>query len=190
MRCVLRGLSFLACAAAVCAQQRTDSKAPNGLETDWDIAVVLEQITAQAERLLPELDKIDVKSWVERGASDTYLKQVESAKIQTRAIADGAKALARNPERLSASLEVYIRIQAQDRIVRSLVDGLRRFGNQFAAEDLISVAAKNDVNRDRLQQYLVNLAAQREQELAVMDREAQRCRGLVTQAPANQGRKK
>jgi hypothetical protein len=190
MRCVLRGLSFLACAAALWAQQTSSFKPFNGLETDWDIAAVLNQIGVHAGRLLTVLDKIDAKSWVEKGASDTYMHQLESGRQQARAVADGAKALSRNPERLSASLEVYIRIQALDNILRSLAEGVRRYQNEADAQTLTSLAATNDLNRDRLQRYLVNLAAEREQELAVMDKEAQRCRGLVTQAPPSPGRKK
>ena len=48
-------------------------------------------------------------------------------------------------------------------------------------------------NRDRLQKYVVNLAAERERDLQVMDREAQRCRGtFMAPAPPEKtsGRKK
>jgi hypothetical protein len=161
-----------------------------GLETSWQIAPVLEEIAAHAGRLLPQLDKVNARAWVAQGASETYLIQLQSSKEQARALATEAKALAANPERLSAGLEVLFRIQGLDVMLASLEQGLRKYQSVVAAQQLAGTAAENDASRDRLQRYIVNLAAEREQELQVMDREAQRCRGLVTQAPPKTGRKK
>jgi len=47
-----------------------------------------------------------------------------------------------------------------------------------------ALSAENGANRSRLERYLVNLAADQEQQLQVMDSEAQRCRALLT-APAS-----
>jgi len=56
---------------------------------------------------------------------------------------------------------------------------------------LASLAAENGANRDRFQRYLVNLAADQEQRFEVMDREAQRCRGLLAvPVPPRAGKKK
>src|SRR5690242_4349493 len=116
MRWVVSGLLLFAGAAALSAQ---GGPAPStGLETDWDIAPVLEKISAHATRLSSVLDGIHVTGWVEKGASDTYIRQLQSGKEQSRALADQAKALARAPERLSGSLEIYFRIQALDGILR------------------------------------------------------------------------
>jgi hypothetical protein len=155
------------------------------METAWEIAPVLEEISAHAARLLPGLDRVDARAWVEKGASETYLEQLQSAKDQARALADGAKALARNPEKLSAGLIVLFRIQGLDTILGSLEEGLRRYQGPAEAQRLTELAAENGANRDRFQHYLVNLAADEEQRVEVMDKEAQRCRSTVTgQAPA------
>ncbi len=122
------------------------------------------------------------------------MAQLQSSKEQARALADGAKALARNPEKLSAGLELYFRVQALDQMIGSLLEGIRRYQDAATADRLASLNAENGTNRGRLQVYLISLAAQREQECAVMDREAQRCRGvLATQPPPSRpatGRKK
>ncbi len=186
----VRTLTFRACAAAVCAQDGATSARPAGLEADWEIAAVLREIGAHAERLAPLLDKVDAKSWVEKGASDTYAAQLQSAKEQTNAVAREAKALASRPEKLSAALELHFRIQSLETILSSLEEGARKYQNPAIAQALASQAAENGANRDRLQRYIVNLAAQREQEYQAMDREAQRCRGILTQAPPRPGRKK
>jgi hypothetical protein len=162
----------------------------SGLETAWEIAPVLQEIAAHSARLLPQLDQVNAQAWVEKGASDTYLAQLQSCREQARALAAGAKSLAANPERLSAALEVLFRIQGLDVMLVSLEEGLRKYQGPAAAQLLTQLAAENGASRDRLQHYIVNLAAEREQELQVMNKEAQRCRGLVTQAPPTQGRKK
>ena len=135
------------------------------------------------------LDNVDARSWVARGASDTYLAQLQSSKDQARALADGAKTLARHPEQLSASLEIYFRIQGLETMLGSLAEGIRKYQTPAAAQALIALAAQNGANRDRLQKYVVNLAAERERDLQVMDREAQRCRGILTQPALKTGKR-
>jgi hypothetical protein len=190
---VLRGLLVFACAAVLLAQPpaapQHQPPAPSGLETSWEIAPVLQEISAHAARLLPQLDKVDAQAWVARGASDTYMAQLQSSKDQARALSAGAKALAASPERLSAVLELLFRMQGLDTMLVSLEEGLRKYQSPSAAQQLAGLAAESGAGRARLERYAVNLAAEREQELAVMDKEAQRCRGLVTQAPPKAGRK-
>ena len=43
---------------------------------------------------------------------------------------------------------------------------------------------ENSTNRDRLRQYLQDLATQKEEEFQVADREAQRCRAALLKQPA------
>jgi len=140
---------------------------------------VLQEMSAHAGRLLAELERVDVRSWVNKGASETYLQQWESARQQAKALADGAKALAASPEKLSAGLVVFFRVQALEAMLNSLAEGLRRYQGADEAQRLISLSAENGANRDRFQNYLINLAADQEQRFQVMDKEAQRCRGLL-----------
>jgi len=192
----LWGLLVFACVSAAVAQSNPAS-APSsagppaaGLELDWDIAPVLQNISTYASRLAPELNKLDPQAWANKGASETYLRQLQSSKEQVAALADQSKALMRNPEKLSASLEVLFRIQWLDTILASLVEGARRYQSPAEADALEILAVQDGVYRERLQGYIVNLAAEREHDLEVMDREAQRCRGAVTQTPARPARKR
>jgi hypothetical protein len=160
------------------------------METSWEIAPVLQEISDHAGRLLPLLDKLDARAWVEKGASDTYLAQVRSARDQARALNIEAKALVPNPERLSAGLQVLVRIYSLEGMLGSLADAVRRYQGPADAQTLAAQVAENGRSRNRLERYIVNLAAEREQDLQVMDREAQRCRSMVTQTPPQSGRKK
>jgi hypothetical protein len=189
MHAIVRGL-LLSCAAVAFAQAPAPQP-PAGLIASWEIAPVLQEISAHAGRVLPELDKLNAEAWVAQGASDTYSRQLESSKQQARAIVDAAKALAQNPEKLSASLELLFRIQALESMIGSLSEAVRKYQTPADAQALVGLSAENGANRERFQAYIVNLAAEREQDLIVMDREAQRCRALVTQTPpAKTGRKR
>jgi hypothetical protein len=180
----LRGVVFLICAGALYTQAQPSQQQPAGLEPEWDIRPVLQEIGDHAARLLPALDRIDAKSWVEKGASETYAAQLQSSKDQAKALADGARALARNPDKLSASLELFFRIEGLETMLASLEEGMRKYQSPADAQQLASQEAENGANRERLRRYIVNLAAEREQQFQVMDREAQRCRGAVTTPPA------
>jgi hypothetical protein len=183
-----------ACAAALWGQaQPAQQHRPAGLEPDWDIGVILQEMSAHAGRLLPVLDQIDVTAWSEKGASETYAAQLQSSKDQAKAFADGARELARDPEKLSASLELLFRIQGLETMLGSLEEGIRKYQGPAVAQALASLEAENGANRDRFQKYIVNLASEREQQFQVMDREAQRCRGILTTEPGaspNSGRKR
>jgi len=145
-----------------------------------------------AARLLPVLDRIDVKPWIAKGASETYGDQLQSSKDQAKALAGGARALSRNPEKLSASLELFFRIEGLETMLASLEDGIRKYQDPQLARQLVAVNAENGANRERFRRYIVNLAADREDRFEVMDREAQRCRTTLTPTvpPKNSGRKK
>lgn len=185
----LRGLTLLSVSAVFAQAPAVPQQSPAGLTATWDIAPVLQEIASHSQRVTDLLSKLDPQAWVERGASDTYVAQLRSSREQAQALTDGAKALARSPEKLSASLELVFRIQAVETLCLSLAEAIRKYQNPADAQGLVGLTAENGANRERLQNYVVNLAAEREQDLAVMDREAQRCRGLVTQPPPKSGRK-
>jgi len=132
---------------------------------------------------------VDAKAWVAKGASETFAAQLQSSKDQARTVAEQAKKLAQNPEKLSTCLELYFRVQALEQMIGSLAEGTRKYQDAELADTLTSLSAENGANRNRLESYIVNLAA----ECAVMDQEAQRCRGFLASRPpanSNGGKKK
>src|SRR5579863_862550 len=189
MHRALRGVLF--CTVALFAQSPVNppaappAQASAGLETTWEIAPVLLAISDHSTRVLSALDRIDANAWVDKGASPTYAEQLQSCKEQAKAVADTSKALARNPEQLAASLELLIRIQGLDTMFTSVEEAIRKYQSPAQAQDLAALIASGSAGRDRFQQYLVSLAADREHALQVMDKEAQRCRGqLALPVPA------
>jgi hypothetical protein len=186
-------LTVFLCALAAYAQTQSPTPPAAGLEPAWDIAVVLQEIGAHAERLLPVLNQLDAHAWVAKGASDTFVDQLDSSRQQARAVADEAKTLARNPEKLSGGLQLFFRIESLETMVASLQEGARKYQTPQAAQALAAVYGEGGANRDRFRSYIVNLAAEREHQFEVMDREAQRCRATLMATPPppkTPGRKK
>jgi hypothetical protein len=178
-------LCFLIAVAAF-----AQSSAPVGIEPSWNMAVVLEEIANDTAHLLPALDQVNADAWVSKGASDTYVAQLQSSKDQARAIAAEAKGLARNPEKLSAGLQLFFRFQGLESMLLSLEDAARRYQNAQLAQTLASTFAEGGANRDRFRNYIVTLAAEREKQFEVMDQEAQRCRAILMAPPAKNTVKK
>ncbi len=149
-------------------------------------------MSAGAGRLLPVLDQLDAPAWVAKGASETYLAQLESSRQQTRALAGDAIALGRNPDKLSLALQMYFRMQGLESMLNSLEEGARQYQSPKIAQSLAAVYGEGGVNRERFRSYIVNLAAEREHQFEVMDREAQRCRAtlMAPPPPSTSGRKK
>ncbi len=188
MPLIPRGVVFLACAAALFGQTQTAGPQPRGLETEWDVAVILGEMGAHAGRVLEALDRVDARAWAAKGASETYAAQLQSSKQQAKAFEEGAKTLAADPGKLADALMLLFRIESLETMLGSLEEGIRNYQSPAAAQALTSLAAENGTNRERFRQYIVDLAADREKQFEVMDREAQRCRAsLAEQPPAASG---
>ena len=160
-----------------------------GLSADWDIRAILKEISAHAGRLVPLLDQADPSAWVQKGAPDAYIVQWKSLKEQAQALSGDALELSKDPEKLAPALQTFFRMQSIEFMVGSYAEGMRRYQNPAQANQLIALAAENGANRGRFQHYIVELAAQKEQEYQIMDHEAQRCRGMPSrEAPASKGK--
>jgi len=93
--CCFRAL-LLAVALFPCIRaQDTQGK---GIEPDWDIRPVLKEIAAHAQRMVPVLEQIDATQMAKNGAPDTYITQLNESRVQAKALATEALALANSPD--------------------------------------------------------------------------------------------
>jgi hypothetical protein len=169
---------LLAGALVLCA-----SAQEKGVEPDWDIRPVLKDIAAHAQRMIPVLEQIDTAALTKNGAPDTYITQLNESKVQAKALATEASTLENSPDKLSADLTTFFRMQSLEKTLFSIEEGIRKYWNPAVADLLASEMAQNGGNRERFQRYILDLATQHEQECAVMDHEAQRCRGILAKQP-------
>jgi len=176
-------LILLLCAVSALVHAQSSKPPVAGLEPAWDIAVILQEVSANAALLLPALDQLDPKAWVAKGASETYAEQWQSTREQARAVADEGRAMAKTPERLSGELQLFFRIEGLERLLASVQEGARKYQGAASAQALEIIYAQGGTNRERMRNYIVTLAAERERQFEVMDKEAQRCRGTLMAAP-------
>ena len=155
-----------------------------GVPTDWDVQKLVIAIAEQSARIQPLVEEVRPKEWLAKGASETYVQQWDSAHAQARTVKLSADNLVREPERLSAALDTYFRLQNLEVVLTSLIDGVRKYQNPALADLLRSVLSENSASRQQLRQYLVDLATVKEQEFKVMDEEAQRCRESISKLPS------
>jgi len=185
MKRALPGLLLLFCAGPLAAQAPPPAASlqTDGLESDWEIAAVLQKIGDHASRILPLLSQADTAAWTSKGAPAAYAEQLQSSKEQARALVAETKAVAGEPRTLSGELKVLFREQSLEMTLGTVADGLRKYQSQETAQQLIAASAETGEDRDRLQHYIVNLAAQREKEFMMLDSEVQRCRATVMTPP-------
>ena len=150
----------------------------------WDTTGKIAELAAQAARLKPLLEQLTPEDWVAKGAPDAYVAQWRDARLELDYLAAAAGQFQKQPERLTAALDTYFRMQALAWRLETLVDGVRKYQNPAVGDLILSVLRSNSANGDGLRQYISDLAAQNEQEFTVMDQEAQRCRVEINRAPA------
>jgi hypothetical protein len=155
-----------------------------GVSAEWDISKTVTAMSDQATRLKPILDQLKPQEWVSKGAPDTYVAQWKGAQDELGYLVNSAKALEKQPERLTLALDTYFRLQSIESRLNSLVDGVRNYQNPAVGDLLIGVLAENSANRDKLRQYITDLAGTKEQEFQIVDKEAQRCRATLSHQPA------
>ena len=178
---------FLLCVGTVLAQTATAPKpkaTPQGLPEEWDVRTFLQGLKTHAQRLKPILDQIQPETWISQGAPEQYVTQWKTCQNELGYLLQLTDSLSKQPERLPLALDTYFRMQSMDVMLGSLLEGIRKYQNPAVAEIVQSVMNENSGNRERLQEYLHELATEKEQEFQIADREAQRCRGnLMRETP-------
>ena len=160
---------------------------PSGVTSEWDVRKLLENIDLEAQHLKPVIDQVKPESWLAKGASGTYIAQWKSAQAELRYFLTSSEGLSRQPEKLTLALDTYFRMQAMESLIGSIVEGVRKYQNPALASLIQTLIGENNANRDRLRQYVQDLAAQKEQELQIADKEAQRCRETLMRQPPHKG---
>jgi hypothetical protein len=159
--------------------------ATGGVASEWDVRKLLDSLDLQAQHVKPIIDQVKPETWVAKGAPKAYVTQWTAAQAELKYLLGSSEALSKQPERLTLALETYFRMQALESTLSSVTEGIRKYQNPALADLMQSVVTENSSNADKLRQYVQDLAAQKEQEFQIADREAQRCRETLVKQPAS-----
>ncbi len=154
-----------------------------GIPPEWEVAKQLAALTDHVQRIRPLLDQLKPEDWVKRGAPAAYGDQVQRARAEIGYLTGSAQALSGHPEKLTTALETYFRMQAVEAMLRSVSSGVRKYQNAAVADLLDGLINDTNADREKLRQYVVDLAADREQQFRIADQEAQRCRAVLSKQP-------
>jgi len=155
------------------------------IPASWDASKSVSELAAQVARLKPVLAQMNPREWVEKGAPEAYVAQWQGAQQELEYLDQTARVLEKQPEKLTAALEVYFRLQGVEWRLESLSEGARRYQSPAAGDQLAAAVGVHATKRDQLRQFITDLATQNEQEFAVVEREAQRCREDLNRVPQN-----
>jgi hypothetical protein len=175
--------SVLSAAALAVALLAPAAAQTGALAPEWEVRKDLDQLSERMQSIQPALEKTNPQEWVERGAPAGYADQLKRILAEIGYASRSNAALRKQPERLTAALETFFRLQALDQMLRSYVAGVYKYQNPAIAELLQAAVADIATDREKLRQYVVELAAAKETELKIMDQEAQRCRSLLLRQP-------
>jgi uncharacterized protein YecE (DUF72 family) len=180
-------IGVLSCCQGVRAQQ-TGTAPVAVIPADQQIMALFQRISQHPARLLPLLEQVRASEWIAKGAPETYTTQVSAAREQIRAIGEDRSALAQHPDRMQDCMRALFRVQAFHGSLNSLIGGLRRYQNPALADLIQSVAVEDQEDLGKLQEYILELANQKEQEYLVVDHEAQRCRATLSKDSSTPGK--
>jgi uncharacterized protein YdaU (DUF1376 family) len=168
-------------------------QAAPSVPASWDVSKSVGELAAQVAQLKPLVARLTPQAWVEKGAPVAYVAQWQGAQQELDYLEQTARILEKHPEKLTAALDVYFRLQGVEWRLQSLSEGARRYQNPAAGDQIAQAVGVHATKRDQLREYITDLAAQNEQEFAVVENEAQRCRNQQDElhpAPAKAPAKK
>jgi hypothetical protein len=168
------------------AGSSTQVEAAGGVAAPWDAQKLLADVNSGNQEMMPVLGEMNPQAWMDqKGAPSTYLSQWNTAKQQLADSAATIQRLATQSDNIYLCLDAYFRMEALETTERSLLEGERAYGTRRTADKLEQLIARNYTAREQFRQYLLELTANKEQMFQIADREAQRCRGMISkEAPA------
>lgn len=176
-----RWLYFAALAAGVC-QLRGQTPALS-MTAVWDVRESVQKTKQYTGKLAELLREMKPEAWKANGAPAAYLTQWESARRYVQLVEETANKVAADPDRLRPSLELVFHLQSLESLLESLGEAVSRYQDHHLADRIAPVIAEGSNLRESLRNHVLEAADLREQQFAVADQEAQRCRAELSKHP-------
>jgi len=164
------------CGGLLCGQT-------GGIMPEWEVSKAVETYASQWKGVQESLAQAKPQEWVQKGASEAYVRQWQSCQEQAGYVIGSLDKVAKQPDKLTAVLDAYFRIESLEAAASSVIDGVRRYQNPAIADLMSERLNKATAGRDKFRQFVVDLAASKEKEFQMVDSEAQRCRGVLMREP-------
>jgi hypothetical protein len=148
-----------------------------------DVAELTGQISQRSEQLKPLFAKVNPDAWVQKGAPQVYVAQWKSLGDQNTAIQTDMAAAGENTDAMPFVMTALFRIHRFDIDLQGLLPAIRRYQDGSLADRIEAVSAGDQRAVEKLQQYVLMLANEKERLLELENTEAQRCRAQLASQP-------
>ena len=149
----------------------------------WKVIEMAEALRAGSGDIVKILSQVRPKEWIQDGAPDAYVAQYETLQGDLSHLANSARALERQPEKLSTTVDTFLWMDRVSSMTISMAAGVRKYQNPSLGDLLNSTASRFISVGDRLKEYMRQLAVDQEAELDIANSEAQRCRQEMLKRP-------
>lgn len=157
------------------------AQVPAGAPADWDMRPRIEKLNKDLAPLKPVFDQIKPGSWTMEGGPEAYQRQQKACLDDLSYVQNALARWAAQPDKLSLMLETLIRIETMNQQAISLGQGVRKYQNPAVADILDSMLNSLSGDLEWLRAQSLEMAQQREKEVEVAQKEAQRCRTQILQ---------
>jgi hypothetical protein len=163
-------------ALPICAQE-----AATGVTPVWDVRSYMKSLVDDVKKMEHLINRADPEYWVAKGAPSAYVQQQKSAQVSMQHLIASTEKLSTDPEHLVSAIDTLFQLEKMELFLGSLREGIRKYQNSSLADDISHALTANLLHGERLRQHIQDLAVTREQEFKVINQEAQRCRGMISQ---------
>lgn len=180
--------AVLSCWPGVWAQQQTPAPVSRlsmqALSLDAaDVTALTSEISQRSERLKPLFARVNPEGWVQKGAPQVYAAQWKSLGEQNTSIQVDMTDAGQHTEAMPAIMSALFRVHRFDTDLEGMIPAIRRYQDESLADQIEAVFAGDQRAVEKLQQYVLDLANEKERLLELENSEAQRCRSQLAGQP-------
>jgi len=161
-----------------------------GVAPEWDVRVQAEKLSKDVGSLRTMVEQLEPDRWLAAGAPETLAARRRTALAEFNAVQQAGQALAEQPERFAPALELLHHLDSALIETHWLIHAVRKYQNPAMADVIESALEPYEKARTGLKGHVLDLSAVREKEMEVAEKEAQRCREMLsrpTPRPARPG---
>jgi hypothetical protein len=148
-----------------------------------DVTELTGEISQRSERLKPLFARVNPDGWTQKGAPQAYAAQWKSLGAQNTSIQVDMSDAGQHTEAMPAMMSALFRVHRFDADLEGMIPAIRRYQDESLADQIESVFAGDQRAVEKLQQYVLELANEKERLLELENSEAQRCRAQLAGQP-------
>lgn len=149
-----------------------------------DVTALTGEISQRSERLKPLFAQVHPNAWAQKGAPQVYVAQWKSLEDQNTSIQVDMADAGQHTDAMPAMMSALFRVHRFDADLLGMIPAIRRYQGEQVAGQIEAVFAGDQRAVEKLQQYVLELANEKERLLELENSEAQRCRAQLAGQPS------